>query len=213
MELVSSLLPSKVNTLLGMTLLCYEFLKELHMQEEKILNIPFRFFTVNSEGEENASKLTILYFKYITLVVRSVICEMEDPDDYIKLAENDELQEYYDSLLHTVNLIGARTQEVGQNTATYSYLGDHLLKGRMDRVEYQWHRYICKYTTYLTIKKSLQFQFKRRRWYNAWLTWIEEKIYLSAMEKELNIIADKYRKEHSKLISYAKKLLKEKKNS
>lgn len=83
----------------------------------------------------------------------------------------------------------------------------------MDRVEYQWHRYICKYTTYLTIKKSLQFQFKKQRWYNAWLTWIEEKIYLSAMEKELNIIADKYRKEHSKLISYAKKLLKEKKNS
>ena len=60
------------------------------MQEEKILNIPFRFFTVNSEGEENASKLTILYFKYITLVVRSVICEMEDPDDYIKLSEYDE---------------------------------------------------------------------------------------------------------------------------
>lgn len=137
--------------------------------------------------------------------------DFEDTFYLLRKAENDELQEYYDSLLHTVNLIGARTQEVGQNTATYSYLGDHLLKGRMDRVEYQWHRYICKYTTYLTIKKSLQFQFKKQRWYNAWLTWIEEKIYLSAMEKELNIIADKYRKEHSKLISYAKKLLKEKK--
>lgn len=60
------------------------------MQEEKILNIPFRFFTVVSEGEEKASKLTILYFKYITLVVRSAICEMEDPDDYIKLSEYDE---------------------------------------------------------------------------------------------------------------------------
>lgn len=139
--------------------------------------------------------------------------DFEDTFYLLRKAENDELQEYYDSLLHTVNLIGARTQEVGQNTATYSYLGDYLLKGRMDRVEYQWHSYICKYTTYLTIKKSLHFRFKKKRWYNAWLTWIEEKIYLSAMEKELNIIADKYRKEHSKLISYAKKLLKEKKNS
>ena len=82
--------PSKVLTLLGLTLLCYKNFKELPMQEEKILNIPFRFFTVVSEGEENASKLTILYFKYITLVVRSVICEMEDPDDYIKLSEYDE---------------------------------------------------------------------------------------------------------------------------
>ena len=60
------------------------------MQEEKILNIPFRFFTVNSEGEENASKLTILYFKYITSVTRSAICEMENPDDYIGLSKYEE---------------------------------------------------------------------------------------------------------------------------
>ena len=137
--------------------------------------------------------------------------DFEDTFYLLRKAENDELQEYYDSLLHTVNLIGARTQEVEKSTAKYSYLGDYLLKGCMDRVDYQWYRYICKYTTYLTIKKSLQFQFKKQRWYNVWLTCLEEKIYLSGMEKELKIIADKYKKEQCRLIKYTMKLMKKKK--
>nr|DAQ64406.1 MAG TPA: hypothetical protein [Caudoviricetes sp.] len=60
------------------------------MQNKDVLNIPFRLFTVNSEGEEKASKLTILYFKYITSVTRSAICEMENPDDYIGLSKYEE---------------------------------------------------------------------------------------------------------------------------
>lgn len=75
------------------------------MQEENFLNIPFRLFTTDTNGEENASKLTILYFKYVSSVARSVICEMEDPDDYINLSKHEEkIDEIVDAIRGNTSL-------------------------------------------------------------------------------------------------------------
>lgn len=105
MTLVSPSLPSKVLTLLGITLLCYKFLKELHMQEEKILNIPVKVLGTEYNVDKEVKKLTTIYFKYITILTKHAVHEMQDEDDYIALSRyDDKLDEILEAIRNKTKL-------------------------------------------------------------------------------------------------------------
>lgn len=75
------------------------------MQEEKILNIPVKVLGTEYNVDKEVKKLTTIYFKYITLLTKHAVHEMQDEDDYIALSRyDDKVDEVLDAIRNKTKL-------------------------------------------------------------------------------------------------------------
>lgn len=75
------------------------------MQEEKILDIPVKVFGTEYNVNKEIKKLTTIYFKYITLLTKRTVHEMQDKDDYISLSRyDDKLDEIMEAIHSSTKL-------------------------------------------------------------------------------------------------------------
>lgn len=75
------------------------------MQEEKILNIPIKVLGTEYNVDKEVKKLTTIYFKYITLLTKRTVHEMQDKDDYISLSRyDDKLDEIMEAIRNKTKL-------------------------------------------------------------------------------------------------------------
>ena len=75
------------------------------MQEEKILDIPVKVLGTEYNVDKEVKKLTTIYFKYITLLTKHAVHEMQDEDDYIALSRyDDKLDEVLEAIRNKTKL-------------------------------------------------------------------------------------------------------------
>ena len=77
------------------------------MQEEKILDIHIKVLGTEYNVDKEVKKLTTIYFKYITLLTKHAVHEMQDENDYIALSGyDDNLDEVLDAIRNKTKLSG-----------------------------------------------------------------------------------------------------------
>lgn len=75
------------------------------MQEEKILDIPVKVLGTEYNVDKEVKKLTTIYFKYIILLTKRAVHEMQDEDDYIALSRyDDKLDEVLEAIRNKTKL-------------------------------------------------------------------------------------------------------------
>ena len=75
------------------------------MQEERILDIPVKVLGTEYNVSKEIKKLTYIYFKYITLLTKRTVHEMQDKDDYISLSRyDDKLDEIMEAIRNKTKL-------------------------------------------------------------------------------------------------------------
>ena len=75
------------------------------MQEEKILDIPVKVLGTEYNVDKEVKKLTTIYFKYITLLTKRTVHEIQDEEDYISLARyDDKLDETAEAIRNSTKL-------------------------------------------------------------------------------------------------------------
>lgn len=75
------------------------------MQEENILDIPVKVLGTEYNVDKEVKKLTTIYFKYITLLTKRTMHEMQDKDDYISLSRyDDKLDEIMETIRSNTKL-------------------------------------------------------------------------------------------------------------
>lgn len=75
------------------------------MQEEKILGIPVKILGTEYNVDKEVKKLTSIYFKYIALLTKHAVHEIQDEDDYITLSRyDDKLDEVLEAIRNKTKL-------------------------------------------------------------------------------------------------------------
>lgn len=81
------------------------------MQEEKILDIPVKVLGTEYNVDKEVKKPTTIYFKYITLLTKHAVHEMQDEDDYIALSHyDDKLDEEYDACVKNMEVAHSKSK-------------------------------------------------------------------------------------------------------